>query len=111
MNIVLLLGILLILGLAATRISRLANFPNVTAFLVVGVLIGVICLLIDKSGYTSTTGNLISEDLSNMNSFISSVALGFIAMSIIYSIFYSFIRIIRFNIYRNKISYICRNQR
>jgi len=82
MNIVLFLGILLILGLLATRVSKKINFPNVTAFLVIGIVIGVICLLIDQTGYLDVDGHKLSEDLTKMNSFISTVALGFIAMSI-----------------------------
>ena len=82
MNIVLLLGLLLLLGLIATRASRLINLPNVTAFLVVGLIIAITCILIDRTGYIGSTGHTLSEDLVRMNSFISSVALGFIALSI-----------------------------
>ena len=82
MNIVLLLGLLLLLGLIATRASRLINLPNVTAFLVVGLIIAITCILIDNTGYIGSTGHTLSEDLIRMNSFISSVALGFIALSI-----------------------------
>lgn len=82
MNIVLFLGILLLLGLIATRASRKINLPNVTAFLVVGLLVAVVCIIIDQTGYRSATGHTLEEDLNRMNSFISSVALGFIALSI-----------------------------
>lgn len=82
MNIILFLGILLLLGLIATRASRKINLPNVTAFLVVGLLIAVVCIIIDQTGYRSATGHTLEEDLNRMNSFISSVALGFIALSI-----------------------------
>ena len=82
MNIVLFLGILLLLGLMATRGSRLINLPNVTAFLVVGLVIAVICILIDRTGYLTPYGTTLSHDLSRMNSFVSSIALGFIALSI-----------------------------
>ena len=82
MNIVLFLGILLLLGLIATRGSRLINLPNVTAFLVVGLVIAVVCILIDRTGYVTPYGTTLSHDLSRMNSFISSIALGFIALSI-----------------------------
>ena len=82
MNIVLFLGILLILGLVATRASRLINLPNVTAFLVVGLVIALVCILIDRTGYVTSSGTTLSQDLTRMNSFISSVALGFIALSI-----------------------------
>ena len=82
MNIVLLLGILLLLGLMATRGSKLINLPNVTAFLVVGLLVAVICILIDRTGYQTAIGVYLSSELSKLNSFISSIALGFIALSI-----------------------------
>ena len=82
MNIILFLGILLLLGLMATRASRKINLPNVTAFLVVGLLIAGACILVDLTGYKTTTGTSLTEDLNRMNSFISAVALGFIALSI-----------------------------
>ena len=82
MNIVLLLGLLLILGLVATRASRKINLPNVTAFLVVGLIIAGICIWVDKSGYVNPSGTTLTQDLNKMNSFVSSIALGFIALSI-----------------------------
>lgn len=82
MNIVLFLGILLLLGLMATRGSRIINLPNVTAFLVVGLVVAIICILIDNTGYVPMSGHSLSSDLVRMNSFISSIALGFIALSI-----------------------------
>ena len=82
MNIILLLGILLLLGLIATRGSRLINLPNVTAFLVVGLIIAGICILVDRSGYRTAIGMSLSDELTRLNSFISSIALGFIALSI-----------------------------
>ena len=82
MNIILLLGILLLLGLMATRGSRLINLPNVTAFLVVGLVIAIICILVDQTGYKTALGMSLSDELTRLNSFISSVALGFIALSI-----------------------------
>ena len=82
MNIILFLGILLLLGLMATRVSRKINLPNVTAFLVVGLLIAGCCILVDRTGYITPYGTTLSQDLTRMNSFVSSVALGFIALSI-----------------------------
>ena len=82
MNIVLFLGVLLICGLLATRISKKINLPNVTAFLVVGLVIAIICILVDRTGYIGLDGRTLTEDLNRMNKFISSVALGFIALSI-----------------------------
>jgi len=81
MNTVLFLGLLLILGLLATRLTAKIKLPNVTAFLVIGLIIAVICIIIDNNGYTSQYSTL-TESLGKMNTFVSSVALGFIALSI-----------------------------
>lgn len=78
MNFILILGILLVVGLASTRVTRLLKLPNVTGYLVAGLLTALICLLIDHfSGNT-----LLSQGLTSLNEVISSVALGFIALSI-----------------------------
>ena len=80
MNFVLILGILLILGLASTRIMRLVKLPNVTGFLIVGLIVAVCCVLLD--GWLNLN---LSTELSNLNEGVSSVALGFIALSILHS--------------------------
>lgn len=82
MNTVLLLGILLLIALFTTRITRLGHLPNVTAFLLIGVFVAIVCLLIDKTGYVDIEGNTLSESLTKMNGFVSNIALGFIALSI-----------------------------
>ena len=53
MNYVLLLGILLILGLIATRVTRLIRLPNVTGYLVVGLLLAIVFILMDTFGYSN----------------------------------------------------------
>ncbi len=78
MNFILFLGILLILGLASTRIVKIFKLPNVTGYLVVGLIAALIGIIID---FTSKTTNF-SEQLTQLNSFVSSIALGFIALSI-----------------------------
>ena len=82
MNIALFVGILLLLGLIATRASRKVSLPNVTAFLVVGLLIAVVCVLVDRTGYIGSLGITLTEELTRINTFVSSIALGFIALSI-----------------------------
>ena len=82
MNVALFIGILLLLGLIATRASRKINLPNVTAFLVVGLLIAVVCILVDRTGYIGSGGMPLTEELTKVNSFVASIALGFIALSI-----------------------------
>lgn len=77
MNFVLILGILLVFGLASTRLMRILKLPNVTGFLLVGLLIAVACVLLDNFFQLN-----LSNELSSLNSGVSSVALGFIALSI-----------------------------
>ena len=77
MNFVLFLGILLILGLISTRIVKIVKLPNVTGYLVVGLVAAILCLVLDN--YVGTN---LKNSLNRMNNFISMVALGFIALSI-----------------------------
>ncbi len=69
-NVVLTIAIALILGLLSTRLMKVIGLPNVTGYLVVGLIIGPYMLgIIDKPSLESM-------------SIISSLALGFIAFSI-----------------------------
>lgn len=78
MNFILILGVLLILGLVSTRVVKLFNLPNVTGYLVVGLLSALGCVLVDNlSG-----NNMLTEEIIILNDSVSSVALGFIALSI-----------------------------
>lgn len=70
MTIILYLGIAMVVALLMTRITRLVKLPNVTAYLLAGVLIGPGVL------------KLISSDSISQLSLLTSVALGFIAFSI-----------------------------
>ena len=70
MAVVLSLAIAMIGGLLMTRLTRLVHLPNVTAYLIAGVLIGP-CVL-----------NLINHNTVSSLSLITNVALGFIAFSI-----------------------------
>lgn len=74
------LGFALIMGLLMTRVFKYLhfNFPDVTAFLIAGVLVGPYCLgRLDISGIGFPDQNALSQ-----LSAISDVALGFIAFSI-----------------------------
>ena len=83
MNYVLLLGILLILGLIATRVTRLIKLPNVTGYLVVGLLLAIVFILMDTFGYKNPNySESLKDTLTNTNKFVSAIALGFIALSI-----------------------------
>ena len=83
MNYVLLLGILLVLGLVATRVTRLIKLPNVTGYLVVGLLLAIVFILMDTFGYKNPNyDESLKDTLTNTNKFVSAIALGFIALSI-----------------------------
>ena len=70
MNILLSLAIAMIVGLLMTRLIKLINLPNVTAYLIAGLLVGKFVL-----------GQLIDVDYTKF-SLITDVALAFIAFSI-----------------------------
>ena len=63
------LGIILILGFLMTRLTKLLRLPSVTAYIVVGILIGPSVI------------NMIPGDFINHTSFVSDIALAFIAFS------------------------------
>ena len=68
-GIVLSLGIILILGFLMTRLTKLLKLPNVIAYLLVGILIGPSVI------------NLIPGEFISRTSFISDVALVFVAFT------------------------------
>ena len=68
-GIVFSLGIILILGFLMTRLTKLLKLPNVIAYLLVGILIGPSLI------------NLIPEEFISHSSFISDVALVFVAFT------------------------------
>ena len=79
MNTLLSLGVAMTIGLLMTRVIKLIKLPNVTAFLVGGLLIG-------PSFWTLVTGGkfagiITAETVENFD-IIVTVALGFIAFSI-----------------------------
>lgn len=64
MNQVLFLGILLLLGLMSTRIVKQVKLPNVTGYLIIGLLVAVLCIVIDTLTGTKT----LTESLNTLNS-------------------------------------------
>ena len=64
------IAIMLFLGFAATRVTKKLRLPNVTAYILTGVLIGPYCL------------NLIPQNVRSGMDFISDIALAFIAFSV-----------------------------
>ena len=61
------IAIMLFSGFALTRITKLLKLPNVTAYIVAGILIGPYCL------------NLIPEKIVEGTSFLADISLAFIA--------------------------------
>lgn len=64
------IAIILVCGFAMTRITKLLKLPNVTAYIIVGILIGPFCL------------DLIPNSVIEGTDFISDIALAFIAFSV-----------------------------
>ena len=70
MNTLLLVGITMMAGLIMSRAAKLVKLPNVTAFLVAGLIIG------------PCVAGVISKEQAESMGIISEAALGFIAYSI-----------------------------
>lgn len=76
MNQILCIALALLVGLLSTRLMKLLRLPNVTGFLIAGIIFGPYCLgqFIGGWGYGDNTVEAIS--------WISDIALGFIALTI-----------------------------
>ena len=77
MEILLSVAVALLAGLAVSRITKLIGLPDVTAYLIAGVLVGPFCLglfHVNGLGFTSF------ENVKQLD-VISNVALGFIAFA------------------------------
>ena len=68
--IIIAVSIMLFAGFAMTRITKLLKLPNVTAYIVAGIIIGPFCL------------ELIPSEVIEGTDFISDIALAFIAFSV-----------------------------
>ncbi len=77
MDLVLFIGILLVLGLISTRLMKVLKLPNVTGYLIIGLLAAIVCIIIDNK-----TNSQLTSNLDSLNGFVSTIALGFIALSI-----------------------------
>ena len=62
-------ALMLFAGFALTRITKLLRLPNVTAYILAGILIGPYCL------------NLVPQRIIDGTDFLSDIALAFIAVS------------------------------
>lgn len=68
-TVIISVAIMLLFGFAFTRITKLLKLPNVTAYIITGILIGPYCL------------NLVPPIVTDYTSFLPDVALAFIAFS------------------------------
>lgn len=66
---VLTVALMLFFGFALTRITKLLKLPNVTAYIITGILIGPYCL------------NLVPDFVADSTAFLPNIALAFIAFS------------------------------
>ena len=67
--IIISISIMLMIGFLMTRVTKLFKLPNVTAYIITGILIGPYCL------------NLIPKSVIDGTSFLPDIALAFIAFS------------------------------
>ena len=68
-SIIIALGVILICGFLMTRLTKLVKLPNVTAYIVTGILIGPSVI------------NLIPKEFISRTDFLSDIALAFIAFT------------------------------
>ena len=68
-SVIISIALMLFLGFAMTRVTKYLRLPNVTAYIITGILIGPYCL------------NLIPETFIAGTDFLSDIALAFIAFS------------------------------
>lgn len=68
--VIIAISIMLLAGFLATRVTKLLKLPNVTAYILVGILIGPYCL------------DIIPDYVAKGMDFISDIALAFIAFSV-----------------------------
>ncbi|MBQ7170485.1 MAG: cation:proton antiporter [Synergistaceae bacterium] len=62
-------ALMLMFGFALTRVTKLLKLPNVTAYIITGILIGPYCL------------NLVPDSIAESTAFLPNIALAFIAFS------------------------------
>ena len=82
-SIFLYVAILLLAGLLSTRIMKLLKLPNVTGYIVTGIIMGpfVFGLLFNNFTYDGITNSVIYQHVDKIK-WVSTIALGFIAFSI-----------------------------
>ena len=77
-------AIALIIGLLSTRLMKKIKLPNVTGYLLTGIIIGpyVLGLFFNNFDFANANTGPIANIITNNLSWISEVALGFIAFTI-----------------------------
>ena len=77
------IALLLLVGLLSTRLMKVIKLPNVTGYIITGIIMGpfVFGLLFNNFSYDGIKTGLIYEYVSRVG-WVSQVALGFIAFSI-----------------------------
>jgi len=68
-DIIIPIALMLFSGYALTRVTKRLRLPNVTAYIVAGIIIGPYCL------------NLVDKNIIEGTDFIADIALAFIAFS------------------------------
>lgn len=69
-SVIISVALMLFGGFAMTRLTKLARLPNVTAYIIAGILLGPFCL------------NLVPQNIVRGMDFISDIALAFIAFGV-----------------------------
>lgn len=69
-NVIIAIAIMIFSGFALTRITKLLRLPNVTAYIIAGILIGPSCF------------NLVPSEISDGMAFLSDIALAIIAFGV-----------------------------
>ena len=77
------IAVFLLVALLSTRLMKLLKLPNVTGYIITGIIMGpfVFGLLFNNFSFEGIKGGLISQYVDKI-SWISTIALGFIAFSI-----------------------------
>lgn len=82
MNTMIVISIMMILGMLSTRLMKVIKLPNVTGYLIVGLLISILFNPSTSFIPDDVLASLGVEDVINNLGILSDVALGFIAYSI-----------------------------
>ena len=85
MNTYIYIGIAIIIALLSTRLMKLIKLPNVTGYLLTGILVGPYVLGLFFNGFKFNSADIAASNIGqivNNLGFISEIALAFIAFTI-----------------------------